>query len=186
MRNIILKEEEISSICKLIGKQLSTRFRFSDYPPVVVGVMKGALPFMMDLVMEMDIPVQLDFVQLASWNGTESTGTVILKHDVTLDIKNRDVIIVEDIVDSGISMEFLIDYLNKKYQPHSIVTVALLDKKINRKNNFELDYYGKEVGEGFLMGYGLDYYDLYRNTKYVFIPDQEEIDSWNKILHIDN
>ena len=185
MRKIILSEEEISSICKLIGKQLSTRFRFSDYPPVVIGVMKGATPFLMDLVMEMDIPLQIDFCQLSSFNGTESTGTVVLKHDISLNIKDRDVIVVEDIVDSGISMEFLVDYLKKKYQPKSITTVALLDKKVNRKNDFQLDYYGKEVGEGFLMGYGLDYYDLFRNTKYVFIPDQEEIDSWNKILHID-
>lgn len=182
MRKIILNEEEIKSICKLIANQLSTRFRFSDYPPVMIGVMKGAIPFLNDLVMEMDIPLQIDYLRISSYNGTESTGTVVLNNDISLDIKNRDVVIVEDIVDSGISMEFLVDYLNKKYQPHSITTVALLDKKINRKNKFKLDYYGKEVGEGFLMGYGLDYYDLYRNTKYIFIPDQEEIDSWNKLL----
>lgn len=184
MRKIILTEEEIKSICQLIGKQLSTRFRFSEYPPVLIGVMKGALPFLNDLSMEMDIPLQLDYVRISSYNGTESTGTVTLNNDISLNIKDRDIVIVEDIVDSGISMEFLVDYLQKKYQPNSITTVALLDKKINRKNNFVLDYYGKEVGEGFLMGYGLDYYDLYRNTKYVFIPDQEEIDSWNKILKI--
>ena len=184
MRKIILTEEEIKSISQLIGKQLSTRFRFSEYPPVLIGVMKGALPFLNDLSMEMDIPLQLDYVRISSYNGTESTGTVTLNNDISLNIKDRDIVIVEDIVDSGISMEFLVDYLQKKYQPNSITTVALLDKKINRKNNFVLDYYGKEVGEGFLMGYGLDYYDLYRNTKYVFIPDQEEIDSWNKILKI--
>ena len=79
-------------------------------------------------------------------------------------------------------MIFLVDYLKKKYQPNSIVTVSLLDKKINRKAPFELDYAGKEVGEGFLMGYGLDYNELYRNTKYIFIPDQEEIASWDEIL----
>ena len=184
MRKIVLTEEEIHSICKLIGHQISTRYRFNDHPPVLVGVMKGAVPFLMDLVQEIDIPLQYDFVQVSSYNGTESTGTVVLKSDVTLDIRDRDIIIVEDIVDSGISMVYLVDHLQKKYQPRSIVTLALLDKKCNRKVPFELDYAGKEVGEGFLMGYGLDYHDLYRNTKYVFIPDQEEIDSWNKILNL--
>ena len=173
MRKIILTEEEISSICQLIGKQLSTRFRFNDDPPVMIGVMKGAVPFLIDLVEEMDIPLMMDFVQVSSFNGTESTGTVVLKKDVTIDIRNKDIVI---------SMVFLVDYLKKKYQPKSITTVALLDKKINRKVKFTLDYYGKEVGEGFLMGYGLDYCELYRNTKYVFIPDEEEIHSWDEIL----
>jgi hypoxanthine phosphoribosyltransferase len=182
MRNIILSEDEIRSICKLLGQQLSTRYRFNEKPPVFIGVMKGALPFLMDLIKEVDIPIIIDFVQLKSYNGTESTGTVSLKKDVSVNLKDRDVIIVEDIVDSGISMVFLVDYLKKKYQPNSIVTVSLLDKKINRKAPFELDYAGKEVGEGFLMGYGLDYNELYRNAKYVFIPDQEEINSWDEIL----
>lgn len=183
MRKIILSEAEIADICKLIGGQLSTRYRFNDDPPILIGVMKGAIPFLTKLLEEMDIPVLIDYVRISSYNGTESSGTVVLKNDISLDIKNRDVVLVEDIVDSGISMVFLVDYLKKKYNPKSIITVSLLDKKINRKVPFELDYYGKEVGEGFLMGFGLDYCELYRNTKYVFIPDQEEIESWNKILH---
>lgn len=182
MRDIILSEQEIRSICQLLGKQLSTRYRFNEKPPVFIGVMKGALPFMMDLIQEVDIPLTLDFVQLSSYNGTESTGTVVLKTDVSTDIRGKDIVIVEDIVDSGISMVFLVDYLKKKYQPKSIITVALLDKKINRKIPFTLDYYGKEVGEGFLMGYGLDYQELYRNTRYIFIPTEDEIASWDEIL----
>ena len=182
MRDIILSEQEIRYICQFLGKQLSTRYRFNEKPPVFIGVMKGALPFMMDLIQEIDIPLTLDFVQLSSFNGTESTGTVVLKTDVSTDIRGKDVVIVEDIVDSGISMVFLVDYLKKKYQPKSIITVALLDKKINRKIPFTLDYYGKEVGEGFLMGYGLDYKELYRNTRYIFIPTEDEIASWDEIL----
>ena len=182
MRKIVLTEEEIHSICRLIGQQISTRYRFNDHPPVLVGVMKGAVPFLMDLVQEIDIPLQYDFVQVSSYNGTESTGTVVLKSDVTLDIRDRDIVIVEDIVDSGISMVYLVDHLTKKYQPKSIVTVALLDKKCNRKVPFELDYCGKEVGEGFLMGYGLDYHDLYRKA-YGFNPTEgSESDSTNRFL----
>lgn len=183
MRKILVTEEEIQSICKLLGQQLATRYRFNEKPPVFIGVMKGALPFMMDLVKEIDIPLILDFVQISSYFGTETTGNVILKSDITTNIKDRDVVIVEDVVDTGISMNYLINYLNKKYQPKSIVTVSLFDKKINRKTPFTVDYVGKEVGNEFLMGYGLDYNELYRNTKYVFIPDQEEIKSWDDILN---
>ena len=183
MRKIILSNEDIQNICKLIGSQLSTRYRFNDTPPVFIGVMKGAIPFLTDLVNHCDIPLFIDYIQIGSYNGTESTGTVILKKDVTLDIRNKDIVIVEDVVDSGISMNFLVDYFNKKYQPKSIVTVALLDKKSNRKIPFELDFYGKEVGNEFLMGYGLDYNDLWRNTKEVFVPSQDEVDEWDRILN---
>ena len=175
MKKIILTYEEISKRCKLIGEQLATRYRFNDTPPVFIGVMKGAIPFLTDLVTYVDIPLIIDYIQVGSFNGTESTGTVVLKKDVTQDVRNRDIVIVEDIVDSGISMAFLVDYFQRKYQPKSIVTVALLDKKCNRKVPFELDYAGEEIENVFVMGYGLDYKDLYRNTRYVFVPDEEDI-----------
>jgi hypoxanthine phosphoribosyltransferase len=182
MRKVILTNEEIQNICELIGSQLATRYRFNDTAPIFVGVMKGAIPFLTDLVCHCNIPLLIDYIQIGSYNGTESTGTVILKKDVSLDIRNRDIIIVEDIVDSGISMNFLVDYFTKKYQPKSIVTVALLDKKINRKIPFELDYFGIEVGNEFLMGYGLDYNDLWRNTREVFVPSPEEVKEWDEFL----
>ena len=182
MRKIILSNEEIQNICELIGSQLATRYRFNDEPPVFIGVMKGAIPFLNDLVCHCNIPLLIDYIQIGSYNGTESTGTVILKKDVSLDIRNRDIIIVEDIVDSGISMNFLVDYFQKKYQPKSIVTVALLDKKVNRKTPFELDYFWIEVGNEFLMGYGLDYNDLWRNTREVFVPSPEEVKEWDEFL----
>ena len=182
MRKIILNNEQIQDICELIGSQLATRYRFNDVPPVFIGVMKGAIPFLSDLVCHCNIPLLIDYIQIGSYNGTESTGTVILKKDVSLDIRNRDIVIVEDIVDSGISMNFLIDYFSKKYQPKSIVTVALLDKKVNRKIPFELDYFGIEVGNEFLMGYGLDYNEIFRNTREVFVPSPEEVKEWDELL----
>ena len=183
MRKTILTNEEIQDICELIGSQLATRYRFNDTPPVFIGVMKGAIPFLSDLVCHCNIPLFIDYIQIGSYNGTESTGTVILKKDVSLDIRNKDIVIVEDVVDSGISMNFLIDYFQKKYQPKSIVTVALLDKKSNRKIPFEVDYFGKEVGNEFLMGYGLDYNDLWRNTREVFVPTPDEVKEWDAILN---
>jgi len=182
MRKIILSNDEIQKINKLIGSQLATRYRFNDLPPVFIGVMKGAIPFLADLVTYVDIPLIIDYIQVGSFNGTESTGTVVLKKDVSLDVRNRDIVIVEDIVDSGISMTFLVDYFKRKYQPKSVVTVALLDKKCNRKVPFELDYAGFEVRNEFLMGYGLDYCDLWRNTKEIFVPDPEEIKEWDRLL----
>lgn len=182
MKKIILSYEEITKICKLIGEQLATRYRFNDTPPVFIGVMKGAIPFLTDLVTCVDIPLIIDYIQVGSYNGTESTGTVVLKKDVTQDVRNRDIVIVEDIVDSGISITFLVDYFKRKYQPKSIVTVALLDKKCNRKVPFELDYSGKEIENEFVMGYGLDYNDLYRNTRYVFVPDEDEIKKYDEII----
>ena len=182
MRKTILTSEQIQNICELIGSQLATRYRFNDAPPIFIGVMKGAIPFLNDLVNHCNIPLFIDYIQIGSYNGTESTGTVILKKDVSLDIRNKDIIIVEDVVDSGISMNFLVDYFQKKYQPKSIVTVALLDKKSNRKIPFELDYYGIEVGNEFLMGYGLDYNDLWRNTREVFVPSMDEVAEWDEII----
>ena len=99
MRKIILSNEQIQDICELIGSQLATRYRFNDTPPVFIGVMKGAIPFLSDLVCHCNIPLLIDYIQIGSYNGTESTGTVILKKDVSLDIRNRDIVIVEDIVD---------------------------------------------------------------------------------------
>ncbi|MDD6302744.1 MAG: hypoxanthine phosphoribosyltransferase [Bacillales bacterium] len=186
MRKIVLSNEEIQKICKRIGEQLSTRYRFNELPPIIIGVMKGAIPFLVDLVNNMDIPLLIDYIQIGSYNGTESTGTVIIKKDVSLDIQNRDIVIVEDIIDSGISMNFLIDYFNKKYSPKSIITVSLLDKKCNRKIRFDVDYAGFEVENYFLLGYGLDYNDLGRNTNYVFIPDKEEIAEWDRINALSN
>ena len=184
MKKIVLSYEEIQKRCKLIGEQLATRYRFNDTPPVFIGVMKGAIPFLTDLVSYVDIPLIIDYIQVGSFNGTESTGTVVLKKDVSQDVRNRDIVIVEDIVDSGISMTFLVDYFKRKYQPKSVVTVALLDKKCNRKVPFELDYSGEIVQNEFLMGYGLDYRDLYRNTRYVFVPTEEEIKTWDELLGI--
>lgn len=182
MRKIILSNEQIQDICSLIGSQLATRYRFNDTPPIFIGVMKGAIPFLNDLVCHCDIPLFIDYIQIGSYNGTESTGTVILKKDVSLDIRGKDIVLIEDIVDSGISMNFLVDYFTKKYSPKSIVTVALLDKKVNRKIPFELDYFGIEVENEFLMGYGLDYNDLWRNTREVFVPTPEEVKEWDELL----
>ncbi len=184
MRQTVLTHEEILNICKTIGSKLSTRYRFSEHPPVFIGVMKGAIPFLQDLTSYVDIPLCIDYIQISSYEGTSTTGNISLKKDISIDIKDRDVIIVEDCLDTGISMNFLVDYFKKKYQPKSLITVALIDKQGNRKMPFTLDYSGYVAGSEFLVGYGLDYNELFRNVNEIFIPDAEEVASWNKILGI--
>jgi hypoxanthine phosphoribosyltransferase len=179
MEKVILCEEEIKSITSLIGQQLSTRFRFNDSPPIIIGLIEDSLPFTTDLVNEMNIPLLQDYIQIGSINGSQHLGTM-LKKDVSLDIYKKDVVIVATVVDTGIQMQYLSDYLMNKYKPTSITTVALIDKKANRKVPFNLDYYGKEINtDSFLVGYGLDYRGFGRNSKIVYIPTSAEIKSWD-------
>ncbi|MGN1295482.1 MAG: hypoxanthine phosphoribosyltransferase [Bacilli bacterium] len=182
MRRTILSEEEIQTICSMIGRQLSSRYKFSDEPPVAICVMNGAVPFASDLLKNINIPLIIDYIQLRTYKNVESNGNVVIHKDISIDLQNKDVIIIEDIVDSGISLNFLVDYISKKYRPKSIVTVSLISRVSKRKVSVKLDYCGKEIDEdSFLVGYGLDYHNMFRNIGYVFIPDQQEIDEWNKL-----
>lgn len=182
MRKIILSDVQIKEICERIGNQLTEKFKDCKVPPVFVGVMKGAIPFMTELINHVNVPLTTDYIRVKSWNGLGSTGEVNLCKDLDQDVTGKDVVVVEDVIDSGLSIDFLIKFLKEKHHPKSITIVTLLDKKVARKVNVPIDYYGIEVGNEFLMGFGLDYYDLYRNTNYVFVPDMEEVASWDEIL----
>ena len=106
-----------------------------------------------------------------------------INKDISTNLQNRDVIIIEDIVDSGISLNFLTDYIFKKYRPKSIVSVSLISRISKRKVSVKIDYLGKEIDEdSFLVGYGLDYKKMFRNERYVFVPSQEEIEEWDKLV----
>lgn len=183
MRRTILSEEEIQTICSMIGRQLSSRYRFFDEPPVAICVMNGAIPFASDLLKNVNIPIIIDYIQLSTYRNGESNGNVIINKDISTNLQNRDVIIIEDIVDSGISLNFLTDYIFKKYRPKSIVSVSLISRISKRKVSVKIDYLGKEIDEdSFLVGYGLDYKKMFRNERYVFVPSQEEIEEWDKLV----
>ena len=186
MEKMILSNEEIVEICKRLAGNLKEKFKDSEKVPVFVGVLKGALPFMMELIKHYDAPMYIDFIQVSSYENQESTGTIILKRDVTTSLKDRDVVIIEDIVDSGFTMNYLVKYLDDTYSPKSITTVALLDKKCQRKLPFELDLFGKEVANEFVVGFGFDYNELLRNTPYIYVPTKEEIENLDALNKANN
>lgn len=180
-KKIILSEEEILNICKKIGSQLTERLKNEERMPLFLGVMKGALNFMVDLIKRVERPILTDFIHISSYNGTQSTGKIMLKREFEIDIKNRTVVIVEDIIDTGISMKYLIDHLNKNYEPKQVIVCTLFDKIHDRVVDVKIDYVGKVLKENyFLVGYGLDYNEIERNTPYVYVAEKEDIDKWNE------
>ena len=114
MKDIVVSEKELHEICKRLGHELTERYKDNVLPPVFIGVMKGALPFMMDLIREVECPILTDYVTISSYMGKESTGVIKLKKDIDTDLTGRDVVIVEDIIDTGVTLEWFKEYLKNK------------------------------------------------------------------------
>ncbi len=162
---ILLTEEEINQKVKSLGVQLTEDYR--DKNPLLVGVLRGCVTFMADLMREIEVPVELDFLSVASYGQSAFTsGVVRVLKDLSEDVDGRHVILIEDIVDSGLTLNYLINYLNGR-NPASIATCVLLDKPYRREVDVKADYVGFEVPDKFLVGYGLDYAQKYRNLPYV-------------------
>ncbi len=182
MKEIILTSEEIQEICVKIAKELEAKFEKSDKAPIFIGVLKGATPFFMDVLKNYQKPVKIDFMETSSYVGLSSTGVIHLNKDIVEDIKDKDVVFFEDVVDTGLTINYLKQYILIKYQPRSITTVCLIDKKALRKVDFNVDYCGITLRENkFLIGYGLDYKGLCRNYNYIFVPETKEIEEWEKM-----
>lgn len=174
MREIVLTEQQIADICTRLGRELTEELKNEEKFPVFIGVMNGALPFLMDLVRKVDLEFYMDFIQISSYSGTSSTGIVQLKKDISFDLQGRTAVIVEDIVDTGLSMAYLIKHVYSK-NPKRVLVVSLFDKETSRKNDVKVDFAGvKDHGNQFLCGYGLDYQEIYRTTPYVFNLSPEE------------
>ena len=133
---------------------------------IVIGILKGAFIFMADLIRCLSVPCRVDFVRLASYGeGPSSSGRVVMTKDIETSIKDRDILIVEDVVDTGLTLSFLVNWL-KERNPCSIKVCAFLDKRKRRRVPFEADYVGFTIDDGFVVGYGLDF-----NEKARFLPD---------------
>lgn len=184
MRKIVFNETEIQGACERIASELTKDLAGDDKIPVFLGVMKGAINFFMDLTKRFEMPIYLDYIQISSYDGTQSTGKVKLLHDLRFDLEGRSVVIVEDIVDTGTSMDYLVKYIEEKYHPKRIFVVTLFDKINARKVPVKIDYSGKVLAQNdFLIGYGLDYKELHRNIPYVYIPDEDE---YNELTELAN
>jgi hypoxanthine phosphoribosyltransferase len=172
IERILLTEEQIKEKVAELGKILSEEYK--DKNPVVVGVLKGVVIFYADMIRAMEIPCQMDFMCVSSYRGTESTGRTQISKDLSCDIFGRHVLILEDIFDTGNSLEFIVNHLKNK-QPASLKICTLLDKPERRKPGVTVkaDYTGFVIPNEFVVGYGLDFNEGYRNLPYVGILKPE-------------
>jgi hypoxanthine phosphoribosyltransferase len=161
-----ISAEEISAKLDQVAAQIN--FDYEGQSLVVIGILKGAVIFLSDLVRKLSLPVELDFVRLASYGCTSKTsGTVRITKDIELPIQDRHVLVVEDIVDSGITLEWFRRHLNC-FEPASIKLCALIDKTERRQCEIQLDYSCIRMESGFLVGYGLDYSERHRNLPGIY------------------
>lgn len=176
-KEVLFTSEQIQSRISELAIDIKKDYENCEKEPVFVGVLKGCLPFYSDLITKIDMDMVVEYIEASSWNGgTESTGMVTIKRGIEYDIENRDVLIVEDIIDSGITLVKIIEYI-KTLNPKSIKVVTLLDKPSGRDENVNLvvDYNGFIVPDAFLIGYGLDYKEIYRNVNEIGIIKDELI-----------
>ena len=156
----VLSKNDIDRLVAQMAQRISSDYQHHDL--ILIGVLKGAFVFLSDLVRCIDIPAQIDFIRAFSYgSGDTSSGDIRLTKGIEVDINNKDVLLVEDIVDTGLTLKYLIDYL-KSYHPKSLKVCTLIDKHERRKSEITVDYRCHDVTEGFLVGYGLDYDEDYR------------------------
>ena len=172
IERILLTEEQIQAKVAELGKLLSEEYR--DKNPIVVGVLKGVVIFYADMIRAMDIPCQMDFMCISSYRGTESVGRPVISKDLSSDIRGRHVLILEDIFDTGNSLQFVVEQLLAR-EPASLKICTLLDKPERRKPGITVkaDYAGFTIPNEFVVGYGLDFNEGYRNLPYVGILKPE-------------
>ena len=162
----VLKRNDINNMVAQVARRISSDYQ--DHELILIGVLKGAFVFLSDLMLNLSIPVQVDFIRVASYGSdTSSSGRINLTKAIEIDVKNKDVLVVEDIVDTGLTLSYIIDYL-KSFQPKTVKVCTLLDKRQRRQANVKIDYACHIVTEGFLVGYGLDYDEDYRDLPEIY------------------
>jgi hypoxanthine phosphoribosyltransferase len=162
---ILLSEEQIGERVTQLGRELVSAF--ADRDPVLVSVLKGSLVFLADLMRAMEMPVSIDLMEVSSYGaGTETSGQVRIIKDLSQPIAGRHVIVVEDIIDTGLTLNYLLRYLADK-GPASVSIVCLLDKPARRLAEVPIDFRGFTIPDRFVIGYGLDYDERYRNLPYI-------------------
>jgi hypoxanthine phosphoribosyltransferase len=163
---VLITSEQIQAKVAELGARISVDYR--DREVTLVSVLKGSLPFMADLMRSIRVPLTIDLMEVSSYGGasTETTGLVRILKDLSSPIEGREVLIVEDIIDTGLTLNYLIRYLNGK-NPSSLRICTLLDKPARRLVEIPIDYLGFEIPDRFVVGYGLDYGERYRNLPFI-------------------
>jgi len=165
VEEILLTGDEIAARVADIGAQLAADY--AGRTPVLVSVLKGSIVFLADLIRAMDVPLNVDLMEVSSYgSATESSGQVRILKDLSSSIEGRDVVVVEDIIDTGLTLNYLLRYLAERH-PASVRVCCLLDKPARRLAEIEIDYRGFTIPDRFVIGYGLDYDERYRNLPYV-------------------
>jgi hypoxanthine phosphoribosyltransferase len=168
---VLVDEKQIAAKVRELGARITDDYRGKDL--VLVSILKGALPFLADLMRQIPIPLALDFLEVSSYGaGTQTSGVVRILKDIANPIEARDVLVVEDILDTGNTLAFVVDHLRSQ-RPASVRLCTLLDKPARRIVPIDVDYRGFEIADKFVVGYGLDYAERYRNLPFIGVLKPE-------------
>jgi hypoxanthine phosphoribosyltransferase len=171
IERVLITEEQIRARIKELGEEITRDYNGKSI--VMIGILRGAIIFYGDLARKINVPTSMDFMALSSYgSGARTSGVVRIVHDLEQNIEGRDVLIVEDIIDSGLTLHYLTENL-KSRKPNSIRICCLLDKPYKRIKSVKPDYIGFEVPDEFVVGYGLDYNENYRNLPYIGVLKPE-------------
>jgi len=169
---VLISREEIKNTVARLAKEIKEDYR--DKQPLLISVLKGSFMFMADLIRQLDLPVEIDFIKLSSYGaGMKSSGEVKVVQELKTPIKGRDVLVIEDVVDTGLTISFLLDYLGKK-KPASLKLCALTDKPSRHKAPVSIDYLGFTLPDKFIVGYGLDLNEKFRNLPDICVLENDE------------
>ncbi|MDD6005645.1 MAG: hypoxanthine phosphoribosyltransferase [Firmicutes bacterium] len=170
IKEILITEDEIINRCKELGKEITKDYQGKT--PILIGLLKGSVPFLAELMKRIEINMEIDFMDVSSYSGTESTGDVRIDKDLSNSIVGDDVIVVEDIVDTGKTLQKVVGLLYSK-GANSVRIVSLLDKPERRIVDLKADYIGFTIPDAFVVGFGLDFNQKYRNLPYVGILKED-------------
>lgn len=169
---MLISREEIKNTVARLAKEIKEDYRGKQ--PLLIGILKGSFVFMADLTRQLDLPMEIDFIKLSSYGAaTKSSGKVKVVQGLKTPIKGRDVLVIEDIVDTGLTISFLLNYLRRK-KPASLKLCALTDKPSHRKTSVSIDYLGFTLPDKFIVGYGLDLNEKFRNLPDICVLEDDE------------
>lgn len=171
IKEILVSEKQIDEITTTLANQITKDYNGKDI--IVIGMLKGAAPFMMDLIKKIPLTMKIDFMQVSSYHGGTSSDQLIFKKDIEVSIEGKDVLVIDDIVDTAKTLTMIMKLLNEK-KPNSVEIVTLLDKPEGRQVKLEPKYIGVTIPNEFVIGYGLDFDEEYRNLPYVGILKEEK------------